>query len=432
MSVRVLCSGDIHIGRRSSKVQGTFRSADAWRDIVDTAINQQVDLVALSGDLIDKESKSYEALGPMQHGLARLAEAGIETVAVAGNHDHDVLVRLTSITGTDRFHLLGQGGTWERFTLTRSGQPLLHVDGWSFSSEHIRQFPLQSYVPQRDDGVPVMGLVHGDVGVYNSSYAPILEQELWATPFRFTLLGHIHVTNTFHGPEDRKALYPGSPYALDPGEKGLHGIWMADIEPSGSVSLNQIPISPVHYAATEVDLQGITDEPGFQRQLSFALQELGERASGLYGSASLKVVSARLTCIGECPAHMMVDTWIQQARTSMATYPVGSISIELDTLTSSVRPPIDLHQRAEGSDPVAEAAKIILALDEVSPAPPYSTLIADTLDRMQKVYEHPGYAWLKTPDIGRSDAPDESGARAFIRSRAWELLSLLVAQESTK
>jgi DNA repair protein SbcD/Mre11 len=58
-----MCAGDIHIGRRSSRVVNAFRTADAWDAIVDKTIQADVDLLAISGDLIDKENKSYEAIG---------------------------------------------------------------------------------------------------------------------------------------------------------------------------------------------------------------------------------------------------------------------------------------------------------------------------------------------------------------------------------
>lgn len=428
MAIRILCAGDIHIGRRSSRVQGVFRSADAWRDIVDKAIELNVDLVALSGDIIDEESKSYEALGPMQHGLTRLSEAGIETVAVAGNHDHDVLIRLASITGTHRFHLLGKGGQWERFTFSKKGTPLLHIDGWSFPSEHVPHPPLDSHVPHSDDGVPVMGLLHGDLHVNTSSYAPINVHELWAKQFVFTLLGHIHLPQVFTSPEGKQALYPGSPYALDPGEPGIHGCWIAEFGRGNNVSLEKIPLSPVHYASFDMDLDGAEDETEFQRRLSETLTTLADTASQHYGSDALQVVSARINAVGASSAHRMIGTWIEQALSGIGQFQVGSIHVEVDKLTSNVQPPIDLHERAKGTDPVAEAAKIILALEDESPPSPYSDLIDNTMREMRNIYGHSGYAALRSAADHTSEI-QIADAKQLIRDRTWEMLSMLVSQE---
>jgi hypothetical protein len=92
---------------------------------------------------------------------------------------------------------------------------------------------------------------------------------------------------------------------------------------------------------------------------------------------------------------------------------------------------VNLEQRAKGSDPVAEAAKIILALNEVIPPSPYNDLIENTLQQMRSIYDHPGYVRIRTRET-TNEAPGESDARELIRSRAWEMLSLLVAQEENR
>src|SRR5690606_1937215 len=99
--VRILCAGDLHLGRRSSRVpwdgDGAAGScAEAWMRLVECAIRERVDLVALSGDLVDHDNRWFEAFGPLERGLKRLADAGIPVYAVAGNHDYDTLPHLRS------------------------------------------------------------------------------------------------------------------------------------------------------------------------------------------------------------------------------------------------------------------------------------------------------------------------------------------------
>src|SRR5690625_108199 len=79
--MKILCTGDLHLGRRSSRlpehIDGrAHSSASAWGRVVDLAIAERVDLVLLSGDLIDDANRFYEALGPLEVGLRRLATAG--------------------------------------------------------------------------------------------------------------------------------------------------------------------------------------------------------------------------------------------------------------------------------------------------------------------------------------------------------------------
>lgn len=423
MTVRVLCTGDIHIGRRASRVTGSYRSAEIWSSIVDRAIQENVDLLALSGDVVDKESKSYEALGPLQDGLSKLHHAGIETVAVTGNHDHDVLVRLAGVTGTDRFHLLGEGGVWERFTLERDGRPLLHVDGWSFPHEHVSDAPMRNYPAMPSNGVPVLGLLHGDVGVPGSRYAPIDLASLWTHPVDAWLLGHIHTARRFDGPGSGVALYPGSPLALDPGEQGLHGPWMVELDPGRAPELRHIPLSPVRYEIRGIDATPITSQDDFDRELSETLRTLGRDVD----DGAARVVSARLNISGRSAAYRHLPHWIERARQDLGQYSVGEVVIEIDLFSCNVRPPIDLESLAQGSNPAAETAMLILALDEPEPAPIYRKLISDTLVDIRTIAAHTSYSALPADD----DGPGEREARRLLEVNAWHMLAGLLGKKES-
>src|SRR5690606_13045139 len=180
--VKILCTGDVHIGRSSTRFRGdpdarALSCAGAWSLIVDRAIAERVDLVAVSGDLVDRANRSFEAYGPLERGLERLKEAGIRTVAVAGNHDFDVLPGLVTTIGDAYFRLLGADGRWERLTLSRDGATI-HLDGWSFPREHHPGNPLTGYDLPDPGGAAVLGLLHCDVDQTASRYAPVALAEL--------------------------------------------------------------------------------------------------------------------------------------------------------------------------------------------------------------------------------------------------------------
>lgn len=438
--MRVLCTGDIHIGRRSSKVSGDFRCSGAWSAIVDLAIAECVDLLAISGDIVDKESKSYESIGPLQQGLARLDQAGIETVAIAGNHDFDVLPRLAEFTGTQRFHLLGRGGQWQRHTFIKDGTPALHIDGWSFPHEHVNAHPLRSWRAGPSDGVPVLGVAHGDVDAPQSTYAPLMLDDLWAATADLWLLGHIHASRQFRSSTGRLAFYPGSPWAMDPGEMGTHGVWLAMFAPGQSPTITLMPISPVRYDTDTVDISSVTNEGDFQRTLAEAMNAIGKRALVEHGSGSLAVVSFRLHLTGRSVIHRTVSGWAEQWRNDLGglTLDGNGISVEIDTLTNNVQPPIDLDHLAKGNDPVAETAKLIRALDDADPDPASALLIRQVHDDLTRIHQHPGYASIANSESDASlavttteDKPEltYSDARNLLRRHAWDLLSALVAQK---
>ena len=72
--MKLVLSGDLHIGRSSSRVLDSVRRDDlravtAWRRMVELAIQEQVSLVCLSGDVADEDNKFWEAIGPLERGI---------------------------------------------------------------------------------------------------------------------------------------------------------------------------------------------------------------------------------------------------------------------------------------------------------------------------------------------------------------------------
>jgi predicted MPP superfamily phosphohydrolase len=87
--VKILCTADIHIGRRPSRLpiridSGALSSARAWGAVVEKAIAEKVDLVAVAGDLVegtlDHLADATEPLRDLRstHG----------TFFVTGNHEY--------------------------------------------------------------------------------------------------------------------------------------------------------------------------------------------------------------------------------------------------------------------------------------------------------------------------------------------------------
>jgi exonuclease SbcD len=383
----------------------------------------------LSGDVIDKESKSYESLGPLQDGLRKLNNAGIDTVAIAGNHDHDVLPRVAGAVGTDRFRLLGKGGVWERHTIERNGEPSLHVCGWSFPREHVRDNPTLTISDYPDDGIPVLGMLHADVGNTQSQYAPIAIDDLWTRPVDFWLLGHVHGYRQFSGPGGILAMYPGSSFAMDPGEAGAHGVWIIELERGHLVAPRLVAISPVRYETLTVDLGGVTDEGEFQSVIVSALRSAGQTALTEFSERHLSVVAIRLKLVGRCAAHSAVAGWVDRVRDEIGDFPVGSVVLHIDEVTSEVRPPVELELLARVNDPVGETARLLIALDVPSLTPPYSDLVHRTARDLETIQKHAGYANLMaTEQVEMVDQSTETAARKLLINEGWRLLSALLAQ----
>lgn len=371
--MKILCSGDLHIGRKAARLPASllgldgkmFTASQAWLDLVQTARNLRVDLVLLSGDVVDRANRYFEAFGPLEHGLAALAQAQIPVVAVAGNHDFDVLPKLAQSFPQEQFRLLGVPGRWERHTIYKDGSAVLHIDGWSFPRQHVHQDPLAGYRPEPTEGVPVIGLLHCDLDKTQSAYAPVAAADLLRQPVSFWLLGHIHAPMLRQEAGQPGILYPGSPMALDPGEPGLHGPWLLTVEPGGAVTAEQLPLSRVRYDTVTVDLTGASYRDQVDKAIAEALR-LHVQDAVMEQGDSLRCLVTALNLQGATPLHRSLAGMLSDLND--LTVPHQDAWAVVDRVWYNTRPPRDLETLAQGSGPPGVLAKDLLALSRAGDA----------------------------------------------------------------
>lgn len=422
VALKILITGDLHLGRRSTRLPAEwaddrrFSAASAWEALIDRALARSVDVVVLTGDVVDRENRFYEARGPLEAGLRRLAQAGIDTVAVAGNHDFDVLPRLASLLGLERFHLLGTGGVWQRLRLERRGE-VVTFDGWSFPRERVSSDPLELYdLPTATEG-PTLGVVHGDLGATTSTYAPLSRGRLAAQPVHAWLLGHLHTPQSLEGPGPL-LLYPGSPQALDPGETGAHGAWLLTLEGKHLAGLELLPLSSVRYEPIRVDLEGAADRESFDRRWSAALQKTLSTASD-QGGERFELLMARLEMTGRTRLAGRLQPWLADLR-QQTEWSRGAIRARIEAVRDHTLPPIDLAQLAGGRDALGALAGLLLSLEPGQATPP---LVGRAVEALQSVHFARGYAAL-----AGDAAPDEPACREALRLAGVRLLEVLLAQ----
>jgi len=364
----LLLASDLHIGRASAlpeTVSGgaADTAAAAWERLVDLALQRRVAAVCLAGDVVDRENAFWEAQGVLERGIARLADAGIVTVAVAGNHDHAVLARLADTLPPEHFMLLGRGGRWEAMTLHHAGRPLLRLHGWSFPQWRVTTSPLAGYNLAGDAAdLPLLGLVHGDLDDPASLYGPLDVAALRRLPPRGWVVGHRHRPRLDAPGGAPWVLCPGSVQALDPGETGVHGAWLLTVEGGTLSPPEPVPLSTVCYETIRPDLSGCADGDAVRVSVLDALRRLREEAVAAGGDA-LRVVVARVALAGRSPAAAAVP----EVTAEMARYRqegAGGVTLVVERVTGTVLPPVDLAELARATTPPAELARLLLALEQ--------------------------------------------------------------------
>ncbi|HEX4953111.1 MAG TPA: DNA repair exonuclease [Thermoanaerobaculia bacterium] len=420
--MKLLATADLHLGRRAARLppeladDGRFSAAAVWRTIVDRAIEERVEALLLAGDVVDRDNRFFESLAPLEQGLRRLADSGVDTFAVAGNHDFDVLVRVAEHLPAERFHLLGRGGRWERAALLRDGRPLLHVDGWSFPRERIGTDPLAGYDLTPPTEAPLLGLLHTELGVGGSPYAPTTAGALRSRPVAGWVLGHVHAPGLVAG-EGVPLLYPGSPLAFDFREPGVHGAWLLELAEGRLRSTRLLALSPTRYLDLETSLDGAADAEEARGRVPPALRAALAGAVA-EGDGALACLGLRLALTGRTEAKPRLAEVLAEVEEDRPA--LGGAVAFVDTVVDRTRPPADLARLAGADDPAGALARLRAALE----AGQRPELLEALARRIAGVRQAPAYAALSG-----AEAPSPEETRALLLTATDTLLDRLLAQK---
>ncbi|MDQ7008057.1 MAG: DNA repair exonuclease [Acidobacteriota bacterium] len=372
MTGELLCVGDIHLGRRPARLPAalgldpeTLTPVSAWGQVVELALERGSAAVLLAGDVVESENAWFEAYGPLERGVRRLVEAGIEVCAVAGNHDAVALPRLAR--ALDGFRLLGEGGRWEVHVLESPEVAGLRVAGWSFPGRSYDRDPLEGFPALDEREGPVVGLLHCDLDASAGDYAPVRRSRLEALPVDAWLLGHLHGPSL--GPGPRPVGYLGSLVGLDPSETGEHGVWSLERDPAGGFRAAMIPLAPLRWEHRTLDAAGLG---GAGEELDEAVLGLMRESAAQAAAASpaLRALGCRIDLVGRSAAWRKLAERVAGSRWEELLFEHQGVSVFIDRVACRVDPDIDLEALAAESNPLGLLARELLEVRNGGPAWP--------------------------------------------------------------
>jgi DNA repair exonuclease SbcCD nuclease subunit len=395
MPLKILATADLHLGRTSSAVPKSSQenaTKYTWKRLVDYAIENKVDVIALAGDVVDRDNRFYEAIGPLQQGFETLGKAGIPVVMVSGNHDFDVLPDMIKSDNYDHVHLLGEKGGWEQITL-QCGDDQIQFLGWSFPRQHVKQDPSSAYPADKlDPNLPAIGLLHGDVYDRNSKYAPIELSNLVTSHIDSWILGHIHKPDILHE-HSPLILYPGSPHALSAKEGGPHGPYILTLGGGDSISIEQLVLSPVRYETFALDITGIEEESDFRDRIVGELTDWVQEHPEDLEYASSVVFDVDLN--GHHTNLTEVDQWIQFAA-EFEQVLLGDTNISIRKVSNKAEPEVEnLEELAGQPTPPGMVAQMMLDLENAEESDFLNDFMSEFEDSLEKINRNKTYRPLK-------------------------------------
>ncbi|MFW5820573.1 MAG: metallophosphoesterase family protein [Bacteroidota bacterium] len=429
MAIKILATGDIHIGKRSSGIRKDAPESATkytWERIVDYTIRNDVDVLALTGDIVDQDNRYFEAIGPLQTGFERLRQKEVSVFMVAGNHDFDVLSQLIDSEKYENVHLLGANGTWEMKMFSKKGEKIQFA-GWSFPNRHVSEDPILKFnINEIDSNITTIGLVHGDVNVPDSRYAPIDLNNFSTTPVHLWILGHIHKPHKFEESVS-SVYYPGSPHALSSREQGIHGPILLNIRSPEDIQVEQIPLSPVRYESLSIDITDSSDDNTVRDKISSKLLE--DATSKIRELEGVSFLIYTLFLKGRHSKIRELETWISPI-TDDYEQEIDSTEtrVFVRKIQMDIQPKVEnMKELAQESSPAGVLARTIIALQKGE--------TTDFADKLQKEWQRVHnsitqagtYQSLRTTE--KFNPEENQKSTPYILSECNRILAELIGQQ---
>ena len=348
--MKLLITADIHMGRIPS-VGGLLNlsGTSAWKKIVDSAIEHEVDALILVGAGVDDNELWFSVYGHILDGLNRLEEAGIRVFGVAGNHDSSVFARLS--VDFPFLTILGQGGNWERVEFNG-----IELAGWSFPKETVAQNPFDQFT-KTDSSKLTLGLLHTDLGGSQSKYAPTKIEDFQTSGIDLWMLGHIHKPGKIDSAE---VYYCGSPFGLDRNETGVHGCWLVTSDRLTRWDrIEQIELAPYRFETFTVELTNEESRREVRQTITRELQKRTRTAD--------RTLFVRLKLTGVVNRSLLDENLLEGDERYIELFAIQNGTIYLDRIyDQETTPPLDLEEIAQGSGPAALLARRILDPDSLN------------------------------------------------------------------
>ncbi len=185
--------------------------------------SESVDLVLLSGDLLDSGKPYFETGEELVRSLGRM---GVPVFIAPGNHDYyDAKSPYARLKLPENVHVFTSG----RIQAVELPELGVRVYGAAFTES--RSGPLlDGFRAERTEGVYDLLCLHGEVGVRDSVYDPVTEAALAQSGLDYAAFGHVHKASGLQKAGATWYAWPGCPEGRGFDETGEKSVYLVELE----------------------------------------------------------------------------------------------------------------------------------------------------------------------------------------------------------
>jgi len=347
--------GKIHPEFRDILYNSTYQS---FAKIVDLALSEEVDFVAICGDVYDSSDKSLKAQIHFRDELSRLAAAGITAYIVHGNHD-PLNGWSASLIWPDNVKVFG-GEDFECVDFKRQDNTLARIYGISYKERDVTQNLALRFQHEETD-IPAIALLHANIGSNpaHKSYAPASINDLLNRGINYWALGHVHQRAILRDASP-SIVYPGNSQARHPRETGAKGCYIVDMESDGTCSMRFEETDLVRYESKAIDIENITDVDTLVGQILGLCDDNSQNVNG-------RTIVLRLVLVGRSELHGQLsrsENTQELLETAQTRLIESGSAVLIDRIQLQSSSPFDIDELRAGNDFVSDLISLYDALED--------------------------------------------------------------------
>ena len=312
---------------------------DAFRALVDLAIDEAVDFMVIAGDLYDGAWKDYNTGHFFVREMGRLQQAGVPVYLLHGNHDaeSEMTKRLTLPANVHLFD--SKKPSSHRIEHLRV---VLH--GRSFRDAATLENLAIAY-PDALPGWLNIGVLHTALEGYtaHARYAPCSLAELSAKGYDYWALGHVHEHAVLQ--QNPWVVFPGNLQGRHIRETGPRGAVRVTADETGILAVERCIVDVMRWQRLSLDVAAATD-------LAAVLALAGSALSALLDGAGHSLpIALRITLTGRSAAHGLLfgsELALREELLALAST-LGADRLWIEKVQLRTAPRLDaalLHDRA--------------------------------------------------------------------------------------
>lgn len=278
--MKVLHTADLHLDRSFEgiktiphQISEHLQQANqqTLKNIIDLAIENQVDSVIFAGDTFHQSRTSVKTQAYFIAEMYRLQKQDIKVIMTFGNHDYYVKERYW-FDFPDNVLLFCSETVETKYFVTKN-QEKVAVSSFSYQHPWIKKSKLEEF-PVKDQTVDIhIGIYHGDANINKNeqNYAPFYLQEMKEKGYDYWALGHVHQPKIISA--NPLIVYTGTPQGHTKKETRLRGVATVTID-SGRASIHFESVATIDWQVELYSLQNVTD---IKDVLQFLITKLKEK-----------------------------------------------------------------------------------------------------------------------------------------------------------